>query len=218
MNIILLGPPGVGKGTQAVIISKEFNLCNISTGDILRESIKNGDDFGKKIKHIVESGALVPDNMIIELIDSKMKENKSYDGFLFDGFPRTVKQAEGLDKLLERRSEKVDAVIAMNAGDDIIIDRLLARRVCPQCGTVYNLLTNPPKDGKHCDVCGSELIVRKDDNRETILHRLEVYRESTAPLLEYYKDRLITIDGSKSVSDVASSIIASIGRFSNANG
>jgi len=156
--------------------------------------------------------------MIIELIDSKMKENKSYDGFLFDGFPRTVKQAEGLDKLLERRSEKVDAVIAMNAGDDIIIDRLLARRVCPQCGTVYNLLTNPPKDGKHCDVCGSELIVRKDDNRETILHRLEVYRESTAPLLEYYKDRLITIDGSKSVSDVASSIIASIGRFSNANG
>ncbi|RKX65297.1 adenylate kinase [candidate division TA06 bacterium] len=218
MNIILLGPPGVGKGTQAVIISKEFNLCNISTGDILRESIKNGDDFGKKIKHIVESGALVPDNMIIELIESKMKENKSYDGFLFDGFPRTVKQAEGLDKLLERRSEKVDAVIAMNAGDDIIIDRLLARRVCPQCGTVYNLLTNPPKDGKHCDVCGSELIVRKDDNRETILHRLEVYRESTAPLLEYYKDRLITIDGSKSVSDVASSIIASIGRFSNANG
>lgn len=184
----------------------------------MRESIKNGDDFGKKIKHIVESGALVPDNMIIELIDSKMKENKSYDGFLFDGFPRTVKQAEGLDKLLERRSEKVDAVIAMNAGDDIIIDRLLARRVCPQCGTVYNLLTNPPKDGKHCDVCGSELIVRKDDNRETILHRLEVYRESTAPLLEYYKDRLITIDGSKSVSDVASSIIASIGRFSNANG
>ena len=218
MNIILLGPPGVGKGTQAVIISKEFNLCNISTGDILRESIKNGDDFGKKIKHIVETGALVPDNMIIELIESKMNENGSYDGFLFDGFPRTVKQAEGLDKLLAKRNEKVDAVIAMNADGKIIIERLLARRICPQCGTVYNLLTNPPKDGKHCGVCGSELVVRKDDNRETILHRLEVYRESTAPLLEYYKDRLIRIDGAKSVSEVASSIIASIGRFSNANG
>ncbi len=217
MNIILLGPPGVGKGTQAVIISKEFNLCNISTGDILRESIKNEDELGKKIKHIVESGALVPDDMIIELIESKMDENNTYDGFLFDGFPRTVKQAEGLDGLLTKRNGCVDAVIAMNAADNVIIERLLARRICPQCGTVYNLLTNPPKDGKHCDVCGSELIVRKDDNRETILHRLEVYRESTAPLLEYYKDKVITIDGAKSVSDVASSIIAKIGRFSNAN-
>ncbi|RKX72548.1 adenylate kinase [candidate division TA06 bacterium] len=216
MNIILLGPPGVGKGTQAVIISKEFNLYSISTGDILRESIKNNDELGKKVKNYVENGALVPDNLIIMLINQAMNANISFNGFLFDGFPRTVQQAKGLDVIFTERGNQVDTVLAINADNEIIMERLLSRRICPGCGMVYNLITNPPRNGGKCDICNLELTIRKDDNRETILHRLEVYRKRTAPLLIYYKEKLIKVNGAESVSDVADNIIENLVRYSNA--
>ncbi len=216
MNIVLLGPPGVGKGTQAVIISKEFNLYNISTGDILRENIKKNDELGKKVKNYVENGALVPDDLIIILMIQTMNANISFDGFLFDGFPRTIQQAKGLDEMFAKRENQVDAVLAINSDNEIIMERLLSRRVCPGCGMVYNLITNPPRNGKRCDICNLELTIRKDDNRETILHRLEVYRKRTAPLLIYYKDKLIKVNGAESVSNVADNIIENLVRYSNA--
>ncbi len=195
LNFVFLGPPGAGKGTQAEIIAKKHGLVKISTGDILREAVKNGTELGKIADGYMKRGELVPDEIMLGLIEEQLE--KIDKGFILDGFPRTVKQAEGLDELLARKNLPLKAVILLDVPDEEIIKRLSARRVCPNCGAVYNMIYNPPKNDEICDVCGTKLVQRKDDNPETIKRRLDVYREQTAPLIGYYKEKglLVEIDG-----------------------
>ncbi len=195
LNFVFLGPPGAGKGTQAEIIAKKHGLVKISTGDILREAVKKGTELGKLADGYMKRGELVPDEIMLGLIEEELE--KIDKGFILDGFPRTVKQAEGLDELLAKKNLPLKAVILLDVPDDEIIKRLSARRVCPNCGAVYNLIFNPPKNDEICDVCGTKLVQRKDDNPETIKRRLDVYREQTAPLIGYYREKglLVEIDG-----------------------
>ncbi len=195
LNFIFLGPPGAGKGTQAEIIAKKHGLVKISTGDILREAVKNGTELGKLADGYMKAGELVPDEIMLGLIEEQLE--KIDKGFILDGFPRTVKQAEGLDELLKKKNMPLKAVILLDVPDEEIVKRLSARRVCPNCGAVYNMIYNPPKNDEICDVCGTKLVQRKDDNPETIKRRLAVYHEQTAPLIDYYKEKglLVRIDG-----------------------
>ena len=195
LNFVFLGPPGAGKGTQAEIIAKRHGLVKISTGDILREAVKNGTELGKLADGYMKRGELVPDEIMLGLIEEQLANIDK--GFILDGFPRTVKQAERFDELLERKNLPLKAVILLGVPDEEIIKRLSARRVCPNCGAVYNLLFTPPKNDEICDVCGTKLVQRKDDNPETIKRRLDVYREQTAPLIDYYQEKglLVKIDG-----------------------
>lgn len=195
LNFVFLGPPGAGKGTQAEIIAKRHGLVKISTGDILREAVKNGTELGKLADGYMKRGELVPDEIMLGLIEEQLANIDK--GFILDGFPRTVKQAERFDELLERKNLPLKAVILLDVPDEEIIKRLSARRVCPNCGAVYNLLFTPPKNDEICDVCGTKLVQRKDDNPETIKRRLDVYREQTAPLIDYYQEKglLVKIDG-----------------------
>ncbi len=195
LNFVFLGPPGAGKGTQADIIAKKHGLVKISTGDILRAAVKNGTELGKLADEYMKRGELVPDEVMLGLIEEQLADIDR--GFILDGFPRTVKQAEGLDELLKKKNLPLKAVILLDVPDDEIVKRLSARRVCPNCGAVYNLLFNPPKEDEICDICGTKLIQRKDDNPETIKRRLDVYREQTSPLIDYYqaKGLLVKIDG-----------------------
>ncbi len=195
LNFVFLGPPGAGKGTQAEIIAKKHGLVKISTGDILREAVKNGTELGKLADGYMKRGELVPDEIMLGLIEEQLANIDK--GFILDGFPRTVKQAEGLDELLQKKQLPLKAVILLDVPDEEIVKRLSARRVCPNCGAVYNLLYNPPKNDEICDVCGTKLVQRKDDNPETIKRRLDVYHKQTAPLIDYYraKELLVKIDG-----------------------
>lgn len=200
MRLVLLGPPGVGKGTQAERLSKEFDLQWISTGNILRDSIKNETTLGDKIKSYVEKGLLVPDDIMLDIVKERLASNKSKNGFILDGFPRTVSQAKALKQLVG----KIDKVLYLKCDEDCIVRRLSARRVCFSCGATYNLLTNPPKKDEVCDKCNSKLIRRSDDDEETIRERLRVYERQTADLKEFYAKEgiLYEIDGSLSVAQV----------------
>lgn len=198
MRIILLGAPGAGKGTQAKRLTERFGIPHISTGDILRREIQDNTPLGKQAKSILAAGKLVPDDLMLNLVEDRLKLPDAESGFLLDGFPRTAPQAVGLDAILERLESRLDAIIALNVAEDVLLNRLAARRICPNCGAVYNLVINPPAKMDTCDRCGHHgLVQRDDDDHETIKDRLKVYRQHTLPLLSYYRPggRLHEIDG-----------------------
>ncbi len=200
-NLVFLGPPGAGKGTQAKMLSKDLGLVHISTGDLLREAVKNQTPLGKKAKEYMDRGELVPDDLIIALIEEVMPEG---GGVILDGFPRTVAQAEALDSMLQRKGLKLDGVVLFDVSDDVVVERLSGRRICPSCGAVYHIKYNPPKNDELCDRCSVKLVQREDDREEVVRRRLEVYRKQTAPLIEYYERKgiLIRLDASKEIEEV----------------
>lgn len=203
MIIILLGPPGAGKGTIAGEIKKKINIPVVSTGDILRNAIQDGSDLGKEVQGYVTSGKLVPDHLIIKIIEKRIQKKDCDQGFMFDGFPRTIQQAKELDLLVLKLGKEIDQVFYFETSYDVIIERLSSRRVCSHCGTIYNLNYNPPQITDQCDKCGGDLIQRDDDKEETIKKRLEVYNSETLPLVEYYhkKNIMTRIDADKDVKD-----------------
>ena len=186
MRAVLLGPPGAGKGTQAVRLVEKYGVPQISTGDIFRANIKAGTELGKKAQEYTNSGKLVPDELVCDLVKDRLMQDDCKNGYLLDGFPRTIFQAEQLDKFLEEMGQKLDAVINFEIGNEVLIERLTGRRICKGCGAGYHVVNLPPKVEGVCDKCGGELEQRKDDSRETAENRLSVYEESTAPLIEYY--------------------------------
>ncbi len=187
MRAVLLGPPGAGKGTQAVRLVDKYHVPQISTGDIFRKNIKEGTELGRKAQEYMNSGQLVPDELVIDLVKDRLQQDDCRNGYLLDGFPRTIFQAEELDKFLEEQGQKLDAVINFEVGYDTLIERLTGRRVCKSCGAGYHIKNMPPKKDGVCDKCGGELEQRKDDTKETAVNRISVYEESTAPLIDYYR-------------------------------
>lgn len=212
MNLILLGPPGAGKGTQAKMIAAKYHLPHISTGDMFRETAASGSELGTKLQSFMSQGKLVPDAVVIEVVKERLAKPDCADGFLLDGFPRTVKQAEALDNLLAENKRKIDVVLNIELDDEEIIRRLSSRRVCIGCGGSYNLISQPSKIDGVCDLCGGKVIQRADDNAETIKNRLKVYHNQTSPLIDYYSraEVLKKVDGSKPVEEVFKSLCAFI--------
>ncbi len=185
MNLILLGAPGAGKGTMGAVISEKYNIPTVSTGNILRAAIKDGTEMGKQAKSYIDKGALVPDEVVIGIIRDRLSEKDCQNGFILDGFPRTIVQAQELDKM----GIKIDAALLINAADEMIIARMSGRRVCEKCGASYHIETLKPKVEGVCDSCGGALVVRKDDKPETVLERLTAYHEQSEPLVGYYKNQ-----------------------------
>ena len=212
MKIIMLGAPGAGKGTHAGKISEKYGIPHISTGDIFRENIKNGTELGKKAKGYMDAGELVPDELTCDLVVDRIHQDDAKNGYVLDGFPRTIPQAEALTKALAATGEKVDYAIEINLADQVIIDRMSGRRVC-SCGATYHIVNIPPKKEGICDKCGSELVLRDDDKPETVQKRLEVYHEQTHPLIDYYKKKgvLHAIDGTLSMETVFKNIVDILG-------
>jgi len=210
MNIVFLGPPGAGKGTQAKILIERYGIPQISTGDMLREHRAKGTELGKKAQEYMDKGQLVPDEIILGMVKERLSQPDCQKGFILDGFPRTVVQAEALDKLLSEMGKKLDFALALIVPDDLLVERLTGRRTCKNCGMMYHIKYKPPKVEGKCDVCGGELYQRPDDNEETVRNRLKVYHEQTAPLIEYYKNKgiLREIDGSKSIEEITQQIIS----------
>lgn len=201
MNLILLGPPGAGKGTQAAKITEKYKIPQISTGDIFRDNIKNGTELGQKAQEYMNRGELVPDSLVISIAINRLKEPDCENGFLLDGFPRTIEQAEALDDYLAKHQKKIDHVLYVFAEPELIMKRMAGRVVCRNCGASYHTVTLPPKKEGICDLCGGELIHREDDNPETVKNRMEVYEAQTRPLIEYYKKAgiLAPLDGIKDI-------------------
>lgn len=189
MNLIFLGPPGAGKGTQAQRICWEYSITQLSTGDLLRAHISKGTNLGKEAESFINAGNLVPDELIIALIKEELLLPQYKNGYLLDGFPRTVPQAIALDKLLDELKQSIDLVLVLEVPDEDIVERLTARRTCPTCGKVYHLVFNPPLSEGKCDLDGSDLFLRKDDNEETVTKRLKVYKEQTMPIIKYYQEK-----------------------------
>ena len=212
MRLLLLGAPGVGKGTQARKLVDAYKIPQISTGDMLREAIKNNTPLGAQAKSFMDSGKLVPDDLIIALVEERLTEADAQKGFILDGFPRTLPQAESLEKALKKMQIKLDAVIDFNVSHDDIVERLSNRLVCKNCGTVYNRVTHPPKKDNICDFCGGEIYQRSDDRREAIERRLKVYETETAPLRDFYKSigKLAYLNGEKEEEEVFQDILAII--------
>lgn len=213
VNIILLGPPGAGKGTQAKSISNKYSIPHISTGDIFRFNISNGTPLGIKAKEYIDKGHLVPDELTIDLIKDRLKQDDCKNGFLLDGYPRTVNQAEALETLLKEIGTKLDSALFINVPKSFIIDRMTGRRVCTTCGASYHIKYNAPKAEGICDLCGNEVIQRADDNETTVSERLEVYDAQTQPLVEYYanKNLLDEVDGTQAIDDVFKDIVNILG-------
>ncbi|MCD6353495.1 MAG: adenylate kinase [Proteobacteria bacterium] len=199
MNIILLGPPGCGKGTQAKMLTEQYKIPQVSTGDILREALKKETAMGLKAKSYMDSGKLVPDEVVIGIIQDRLKQSDCQKGFILDGFPRTVVQAEALDKTLKDMGKKIEHSISIDVDDEELLGRLTGRRTCRSCGAMYHVLFNPSKKEGVCDACSGELYQRDDDKEETISNRLNIYKQQTAPLIDYYKKkdilRLVTGTG-----------------------
>lgn len=213
LRTVLLGPPGAGKGTQAVRIAEKYEIPHISTGDIFRDNIKRQTELGKKAQEYMNKGELVPDDLVIEIATSRLLDDDCMRGFLLDGFPRTVHQAEKLDEFLAARGGSLDKVINITADDQILIRRLTGRRVCRQCGASYHIVNIPPQKEGICDACGGELIQRDDDMETTVRNRIAVYEEQTMPLLDYYtaKGNIVTVDGTAPLDDVFAEISEALG-------
>ena len=213
MKIIMLGAPGAGKGTQADMICGKYNVPHISTGDIFRANIKNGTELGQKAKGYMDRGELVPDSLVVDLVIDRIHQDDCANGYVLDGFPRTIPQAEALDAALAEAGESVDYAINVDVPDENIVNRMSGRRACVKCGATDHIKYNAPKTEGICDNCGSELIQREDDKPETVLNRLSVYHEQTQPLIDYYdgKGLVKNIDGTKSLEDVFADITAILG-------
>lgn len=213
LRAVLLGPPGAGKGTQAVRLVEKYEIPHISTGDIFRKNIKEGTELGKKAQEYMNAGALVPDELVVDLVKDRLQQDDCKNGFLLDGFPRTIFQAEKLDEFLSESNLKMDIVINLKVEKAALIKRLTGRRVCKDCGASYHIVNIPPKKEGVCDICGGELIQRKDDNIETVENRINVYEEQTAPLIGYYKEAgsLVDFDGEASLDEVFDAIVQAIG-------
>jgi adenylate kinase len=189
MQLILLGAPGVGKGTQGKLVSIHYKIPNISTGDILRSAIEKGTELGIKAKAVMDKGELVPDTVMIDLIKERLQEADCKGGFILDGFPRTVQQAAALDEYLKQINKEIDFIIALDLAEAKIVERLTRRRICRNCGKDYNLISNRPPDDNRCTACGGEIIQRSDDTEQTVRKRLKVYEEKTKPLRAYYQQK-----------------------------
>ena len=213
LRAVLLGPPGAGKGTQAVRLVEKYEIPHISTGDIFRKNIKEGTELGKKAQEYMNAGALVPDELVVDLVKDRLQQDDCKNGFLLDGFPRTIFQAEKLDEFLSESNQKMDIVINLKVEKEALVKRLTGRRVCKDCGASYHIVNIPPKKEGVCDICGGELIQRKDDNIETVENRINVYEEQTAPLIGYYKEAgsLVEFDGEASLDEVFDAIVQAIG-------
>lgn len=213
MKIIMLGAPGAGKGTQAKQIADHYSIPHISTGDIFRANIKEGTELGKKAKEYMDKGQLVPDELTCDLVMDRISQDDAKDGFVLDGFPRTIPQAEALEKALDAAGQKMDYAIDVDVPDENIIGRMSGRRACLNCGATYHIVSIPPKKEGICDRCGEKLVQRDDDKEETVKNRLSVYHEQTQPLIDFYQKRdiLRTVDGTRSMEDVFSAISAILG-------
>jgi adenylate kinase len=209
MNLILLGAPGAGKGTQGELIAKKLGIPTISTGNMLREAVANGTELGEKVKHIMETGALVPDDLVLDLVQERVARPDCKNGFILDGVPRTLPQAEALDA----RGVRIDHVVSLEIDDAVITDRMSGRRVCKGCGASYHIANNPTKVEGICDLCGAEVAIRKDDEPETVKHRLEVYHASTEVLKSYYaaQGKVRTVEGNQPIEDAQRDILEAIG-------
>jgi len=214
VRLVLLGPPGAGKGTQAKLLQEHFRIPKISTGDILREAVKDGTSLGKQAKEYMDRGELVPDAVIIDIVQERLAAADCRDGFLIDGFPRTVAQAEALEEMLARRDLALDGAISLRVPRKELVKRLSGRRTCRQCGTMFHIRFNPPKKDLVCDNCGGELYQRDDDREETIEARMEVYDRESAPLHEHFRDlgALYEVDGSKTTDQVFQQILRKLGK------
>ncbi len=214
-KLLIMGPPGAGKGTQAANIVSKYGVCHISTGDMFRSAIKNGTEMGKLAQKYIENGELVPDSVTVGIVKERLSQQDILEkGFLLDGFPRNLDQAHSLDTILEELGYNLDAVINVSVLDEILINRIIGRRICRQCGATYHIEFNKPNVEGVCNECGGELYIRKDDTRETAENRLNVYSTQTQPLLDFYAERglLVEIDGDQAVSKVFSDIVEHLGQ------
>ncbi|MGM0507902.1 MAG: adenylate kinase [Fusobacteriota bacterium] len=208
MNLILLGGPGAGKGTQAKKIISQYDIPQISTGDILRQAVKDETAMGMEAKKYMDDGKLVPDDVIVGIIEDRLSKDDCKKGFILDGFPRTIPQAESLNRVLEDLEKELTAVISFEVSDEELVSRLTGRRVCKECGTSYHVKFNPPEKEGVCDECGGQLITRKDDNKETAKNRIEVYKKQTSPLINYYKkeNKLYEVNGERGIEKITEEI------------
>ncbi|MBR2420826.1 MAG: adenylate kinase [Oscillospiraceae bacterium] len=209
MNLILLGAPGAGKGTQAELLIEQLHIPSISTGNMLREAMANGSELGKQVKTYMETGALVPDDVILSIVAERVKQPDCSNGFILDGVPRTLAQAEALDA----KGVRIDHVVSIEIDDAVIEGRMTGRRVCTKCGASYHIVANPTKQEGICDLCGSEVAIRKDDAPETVRHRLEVYHASTEVLKDYYnkQGKLRLVEGNQPIADANKDILRALG-------
>lgn len=210
MRVILLGAPGSGKGTQAKILMEKYFVPQISTGDLLRAAVAAKTELGLKAEAIMKEGGLVPDDLVLSIIKERLQESDTQNGFLLDGFPRNLSQAKALETLLEKIEKPIEKAILIDVPNEILLKRLTGRLTCKNCKAVFNRYTNPPKQENICDICGGELIHRADDNEETIGNRLHVYEAATKPLIEYYQDKLITINGDQEIDQITQDIIEKV--------
>ena len=213
MKIIMLGAPGAGKGTQADMIAEKYGVPHISTGDIFRENIKNGTELGTKAKSYMDQGLLVPDELTVEILLDRVAKDDCAKGYILDGFPRTIPQADVLTAELEKQGSAIDFAIDVEVPDDNIVERMSGRRSCPDCSAIYHIKYNHPKSEGVCDQCGGSLILRDDDKAETVAKRLKVYHEQTQPLIDYYGNKgvLKSVDGTKDMNEVFADIVAILG-------
>ena len=213
MKIIMLGAPGAGKGTQAKMIAEKYGVPHVSTGDIFRANIKNGTELGMEAKKYMDQGLLVPDELTVRILLDRVAQKDCENGYVLDGFPRTIPQAECLDQALAKMDDAVDYAINVDVPDENIIRRMSGRRACLSCGATYHIQYHPPKADNTCDVCGSQLVLRDDDKPETVKKRLEVYHGQTQPLMDYYaaKNILIQVDGTQDIEKVFADIVQVLG-------
>lgn len=213
MRLVLLGAPGAGKGTQAVILSEKLKVPHISTGDIFRSNIKGGTELGVKAKEYIDKGLLVPDEVTIGIVEDRIKKDDCRNGFILDGFPRNINQAEKLDSILKGMGLLLDAVLNIEVAEDAIVARMSGRRTCASCGMSYHTEYNRPKVEGKCDSCGAELIQREDDKEETVIKRLKTYHEQTEPLIQYYlkRGKLVTVQGQEKIEDTTKKVLIALG-------
>ena len=195
MNLIILGAPGSGKGTSATVLREKYDLAHISTGDIFRSNIKNGTPLGVEAKSYIDKGALVPDSLTVSMVEDRLSQDDCKKGYILDGFPRTLAQAEALDEMLAKNGDKIDAVLSIVVDDEIIKDRVSGRRVCEKCGASFNVKFKPTKAEGVCDLCGGKVVQRADDNEETVTNRLKTYYENTQPLIDFYEKKGLIVEG-----------------------